>query len=139
MAGMYLSMLGTSAEDADSGEVCRGNQVNGLISLQRPRGSEAAAGKNPASHVGKIYCILSSRLADRIYTDVSGLREVTVWLCSRIGEPVDRPSMISVQVSLQPTVTVEEVMGPIRQVVREGLEQIPSLVRDLIAGRYPVC
>jgi hypothetical protein len=47
--------------------------------------------------------------------------------------------MISVQVSLQPTVTVEEVMGPIRQVVREGLEQIPSLVRDLIAGRYPVC
>ncbi|MFQ5520894.1 MAG: methionine adenosyltransferase, partial [Candidatus Methylomirabilia bacterium] len=49
MAGMYLSVLGTSAEDADSGEVGRGNQVNGLIALNRPRGSEAAAGKNPVS------------------------------------------------------------------------------------------
>jgi S-adenosylmethionine synthetase len=54
LAGMYLSVLGTSAEDADSGEVGRANQVNGLIALNRPRGSEAAAGKNPVSHVGKI-------------------------------------------------------------------------------------
>jgi S-adenosylmethionine synthetase len=45
-AGMYLSVIGTSAEDADSGEVGRGNQVNGIIALHRPRGSEAAAGKN---------------------------------------------------------------------------------------------
>ncbi|HLB01577.1 MAG TPA: methionine adenosyltransferase, partial [Nitrospiria bacterium] len=49
MAGIYLSVLGTSAEDGDSGEVGRGNQVNGIIPLNRPRSSEAAAGKNPVS------------------------------------------------------------------------------------------
>ena len=43
--GVYLSLLGTSAEDADSGQVGRGNRVNGLISLNRPLGTEAAAGK----------------------------------------------------------------------------------------------
>jgi S-adenosylmethionine synthetase len=88
---MYLSVLGTSADDADSGAVGRGNQVNGIIALHRPRGSEAAAGKNPVSHVGKIYSVLTHLLADQIYTQVSGVREVVVWLCSRIGDPVDRP------------------------------------------------
>jgi S-adenosylmethionine synthetase len=71
----------TSAEDADSGEVGRGNQVNGLIALNRPRGSEAAAGKNPVSHVGKIYNVLTHLLAARIHKAVPGLREVVVWLC----------------------------------------------------------
>ena len=56
--GVYLSLLGTSAEDADSGQVGRGNRVNGVISLMRPMGTEAAAGKNPVSHVGKIYSVL---------------------------------------------------------------------------------
>ena len=45
LGGVYLSLLGTSAEDADSGQVGRGNRVNGLISLNRPMGTEAAAGK----------------------------------------------------------------------------------------------
>ena len=52
--GMYLSLLGTSAEAGDSGEVGRGNRVCGVISLRRPASAEAAAGKNPMAHVGKI-------------------------------------------------------------------------------------
>ncbi|HLA51299.1 MAG TPA: methionine adenosyltransferase, partial [Thermodesulfobacteriota bacterium] len=36
LGGIYLSLLGTSAEDADSGQVGRGNRVNGVISLNRP-------------------------------------------------------------------------------------------------------
>lgn len=39
MGGMYLTVLGTLAEDADSGEVGLGNQVNGLIPMNRPSGS----------------------------------------------------------------------------------------------------
>ncbi|UCD27198.1 MAG: methionine adenosyltransferase, partial [Candidatus Bathyarchaeota archaeon] len=45
--GVYLTVLGTSADSADSGQVGRGNRVNGVIPLNRPIGSEAAAGKNP--------------------------------------------------------------------------------------------
>lgn len=139
MAGMYLSVLGTSAEDADSGEVGRGNQVNGLIALNRPRGSEAAAGKNPVSHVGKIYNVLTHLLAARIHNEIPGLREVTVWLCSRIGEPIDRPQMTSVQVHLQPGVTVATVSDPIRQVVRQELERMPVFCEELAQGRYSIC
>ncbi len=43
--GMYLTVLGTSAEGADGGQVGRGNRVNGLISLHRPMSTEAAAAR----------------------------------------------------------------------------------------------
>lgn len=139
IAGMYLSVLGTSAEDADSGEVGRGNQVNGLIALNRPRGSEAAAGKNPVSHVGKIYNVLTHVLATRIYSEIPGLREVVVWLCSRIGEPVDRPQMASVQIRLQPGFTLADVDDPICTLVQEELEGMPLFCEELARGRYPIC
>ena len=71
--GVYLSVLGTSADGADSGQVGRGNRVNGIIPLNRPVCSEAAAGKNPISHVGKIYNVLTHKIANSIYEKVSGI------------------------------------------------------------------
>jgi S-adenosylmethionine synthetase len=41
-AGTYLTLLGTSAEAGDSGEVGRGNRVCGVVSLRRPASAEAA-------------------------------------------------------------------------------------------------
>jgi S-adenosylmethionine synthetase len=138
-SGMYLSVLGTSAEDADSGQVGRGNQVNGIIALNRPRGSEAAAGKNPVSHVGKIYSVLAHLLAARIYKEVAGLDAVTVWLCSRIGDPVDRPQMSSVQVKLKSGVKLGGLVEPIREVVTLELSRMPGFCRELAQGKYPIC
>jgi S-adenosylmethionine synthetase len=139
MAGMYLSVLGTSAEDADSGEVGRGNQVNGLIALHRPRGSEAAPGKNPVSHVGKIYNVLTNLLASKIHADIPGLKDVMVWLCSRIGDPIDQPQIVSVEVHLQPAVTVADVAGPIRHRIKEELGRLTDFCNELAGGRYQVC
>ena len=139
LSGIYLSVLGTSAEDADSGEVGRGNQVNGIIALNRPRGSEAAAGKNLVSHVGKIYSVLTHLLARRIYHEVPGLREVVVWLCSRIGDPVDQPQVASVQAKLEEGVRMTAVAEPIRRIVARGFTQLPSFCQALAEGKYPVC
>ena len=52
--GIYLTVLGTSAEAGDSGQVGRGNRVNGIISYNRPTTTEAAAGKNPVSQTGQL-------------------------------------------------------------------------------------
>jgi S-adenosylmethionine synthetase len=138
LAGMYLSVLGTSAEDADSGEVGRGNQVNGLIALNRPRGAEAAAGKNPVSHAGKIYSVLAHQLANKLHTQISTLQEVVVWLCSRIGTPIDQPQMISVHVHLQPGTALADVITPIRQAVQDELSRIAVFCQDLAEGCYAV-
>jgi S-adenosylmethionine synthetase len=139
LSGMYISVLGTSAEDADSGEVGRGNQVNGVIALNRPRGSEAAAGKNPVSHVGKIYSVLTHLLADRIYREVSGMEQVIVWLCSRIGAPINQPQVAAVQVKLKPGTRFSDIADPVRQLVNRELHRMPAFCSELAQGKYPIC
>jgi S-adenosylmethionine synthetase len=139
LTGMYLSVLGTSAEDADSGEVGRGNQVNGIIALNRPRGSEAAAGKNPVSHVGKIYSVLTHLLAGRIYREIPGLEQTVVWLCSRIGAPIDQPQVAAVQVTLKAGTKISDVAEPVRQIVRSELERMPEFCMELARGEYSIC
>ncbi len=37
--GVYLTVLGTSAESGDSGQIGRGNKVNGVIAVNRPMGT----------------------------------------------------------------------------------------------------
>src|SRR5690606_28237567 len=44
LKGMYLTLLGTSAEQGDSGQVGRGNRISGVIALNRPLSGEAAGG-----------------------------------------------------------------------------------------------
>lgn len=137
-AGIYLTMLGTSAEGGDCGQVGRGNKVNGVIALNRPMGTEAAAGKNPVSHVGKIYTLLSHQMAGEIYRHVAGLREVYVWLCSQIGQPIDQPLVASAQVILQPGVTLAEIAPAVNQIVEERLSTIQSFTLRLARGELAV-
>jgi S-adenosylmethionine synthetase len=139
VSGVYLSLLGTSAEDADSGQVGRGNRVNGLISVNRPMGTEAAAGKNPASHVGKIYNVLAHKTAEKIYKNVEGIREVYVLLLSRIGTPIDAPPMASVQVLLEKGFRLSDVSGAAGLIVQRELADIGRFCTRLAKGTYPVC
>jgi S-adenosylmethionine synthetase len=138
-AGIYLSLLGTSAENGDSGQVGRGNRVNGLISMNRPMGTEAAAGKNPVSHVGKIYSVLAHRIAKEIYESREGIREVYVLLLSRIGTPIDRPQVATAQVLLERGRTVRDVVKDGSAVFERELASIGRFCRELSRGKYPMC
>jgi S-adenosylmethionine synthetase len=138
LGGMYLTVLGTSAESGDSGQVGRGNRVNGVISLNRPMSTEAAAGKNPVSHVGKIYTLLSHQMAQHIYTAVDGAAEVYVWLCSQIGQPVDRPWLTAAQVLLAPGASLADVEAPIGEIIQTELAALPQFIEQLTRGVVPV-
>jgi len=139
LSGIYTTVTGTSAEEADSGEVGRGNRVNGIISLNRPSSSEAAAGKNPVSHVGKIYNLLSFRIADRIVKDVPGVEEAYVWLLSRIGIPIDQPAIASAQLVLSKTTRIEDVSSQTRDILDDELANLGKFTKDLAEGKIPVC
>lgn len=136
--GMYLTVLGTSAESGDCGQVGRGNKVNGVIPLNRPMSTEAAAGKNPISHVGKIYNLLSHRIAQHVYDQVPGLRELYVWLCSQIGAPIDQPLIASAQVILEPGIELEEIEKPIADAIEEELADIYAFTERLSRGEFSV-
>ena len=138
LGGMYLTVLGTSAESADGGQVGRGNRVNGVISLHRPASTEATAGKNPVSHVGKIYNVLSHQMAERIATEVEGVREAYVWLCSQIGAPIDAPWVASVQVLLAPGVALSELESAIQAIIHAELADVHAFTARLVQGKVPV-
>jgi S-adenosylmethionine synthetase len=137
--GMYLSLLGTSAEQGDSGQVGRGNRVCGVIALNRPMSGEAAAGKNPVSHVGKIYSVLTHEIAMRIHRQVPGLREVTLWLGSTIGHRIDRPTLVAAQVSPARGTSLRRVQPAIRRIIQEELDGLEPFCQALARGKYPVC
>ncbi len=132
--GLYLTVLGTSAEAGDSGQVGRGNNVRGVIALLRPMSSEAAAGKNPVSHVGKIYNMLCYRIADRIIDEVSGVNETYVWLLSRIGRPINEPSVISAQLIPEKGVSLKSLQPSIENIIDDEFEHLDDFCNALADG-----
>ncbi|MEE9543067.1 MAG: methionine adenosyltransferase [Thermodesulfobacteriota bacterium] len=137
--GVYLTLLGTSAEDADSGQIGRGNRVNGIIPLMRPIGTEAAAGKNPTSHVGKIYNVLANKVAREIFENVENLKEVYVWFLGRIGSPIDMPWNVSIQMIPASGFDRASAEQRARDIVEQNLASMEAFTIDLSMGRYPVC
>jgi S-adenosylmethionine synthetase len=139
LGGLYLTVLGTSADSGDSGQVGRGNRVNGLISLNRPFCSEAASGKNPVSHVGKIYNFLTFKIAQHVYEEISELEEVYIWLLSKIGSPIDHPAVAAAQVIMKGNNHIDKIRHEINNVLDTELENIEKFCMELAEGKISSC
>jgi S-adenosylmethionine synthetase len=138
-SGLYLTVTGTCAESADSGQVGRGNRVNGVISLNRPAGTEAGPGKNPVSHVGKIYNLLSYDIANEIFSRVNGLKEVYVWLLSEIGRPINNPKITIVQIIPENEGDMTIIQREVNSIVEDRMANIQEFCKKLAEGRLSVC
>jgi S-adenosylmethionine synthetase len=135
---LYLTVTGTSAESGDDGEVGRGNRINGLISFYRPMSMEAAAGKNPVNHVGKLYNILAHRLAHALVADVEGVETAYCYLLGRIGRPIDEPAVVDIRLKLADGCALEEIKSSIREIAANQLGSVRELWRDLVSGAVPL-
>ena len=113
---VYLTLTGTSAEMGDDGAVGRGNRVTGVIAPFRAASLEAAAGKNPISHVGKLYNVVSLLAAQDIVKNVEEVREAQLYILSQIGHPVDKP--------LVATATVTTTSGKLSAAARKEVNAI---------------
>ncbi len=131
---VYLTVTGLSMESGDDGSVGRGNRVNGLITPSRLMSTEAAAGKNPVNHVGKIYNVLANQIAKDIYETVSGVTEVYVQLLSQIGKPIDEPQLVNVTILPDKNTKVEELQNEAEEIVHRHLDSIMDLVEKLVNG-----
>ncbi len=131
----YLTVTGTSAEGGDDGQVGRGNRANGLITPCRPMSLEAVAGKNPVSHVGKIYSIMSRLVADRIVTTMPEAKQVYVYMVSKINEPITRPQAVSVEIW---GLEVNKVKDKVRKIAAEVLESWAEIRDGFVARRWSI-
>lgn len=131
---VYLTVIGSSAEMGDDGSVGRGNRCNGLITPNRPMSMEATSGKNPINHIGKIYNLLSTKVAQDCVKRVDGIEEIYIRFLSRIGHPIDKPLIASAQVIPKEGVLIDEIRKDIEGIIDESLENVTEITRKVING-----
>lgn len=129
---LFLTVTGTSGEAGDDGEVGRGNRLNGLITPGRPMNMEAIAGKNPVSHVGKLYNIAAQRIASAIVEDLIEVCAAECYLVSQIGKPVTQPQLVDVRVQTHETTDTALFSTTINDIVYQQLQRISNIQHEII-------
>ena len=133
--GFYLTVTGTSAEMGDDGSVGRGNRANGLITPNRPMSMEATSGKNPINHVGKIYNLLSNKMAQDITKELDGVKQVHIMLLSQIGKPIDHPKAASAQIIVENGYSMGSVNSDVEGIMNNWLENIGKITEMMVEGK----
>lgn len=123
---IYMTVTGCSAENGDDGQVGRGNRANGLITPYRPMSMEATAGKNPISHVGKIYNLWAKELSREI-CEQGFAEEAEVFIVSQIGKPITEPTLLEIRTKNALASTDE-----IRSFARAKLLELPLIWEKII-------
>lgn len=131
---VFLTVTGTSAEAGDDGEAGRGNRANGLIAPGRPMTMESVAGKNPVSHVGKIYNVAAGLIAESIVREIDVVAEAECRLVSRIGHPVGEPQIVHVGIQSADGSSPDVVAAAVGEIAADHLGRIDQLAADLVAG-----
>jgi len=135
----YLTVTGLSAENGDDGSVGRGNRMNGLITPYRTMSMEASAGKNPITHVGKMYNILANWIANDIVKKSNGnIVEADVRILSQIGRPISDPETCSVQLFLAPGADAAKWQKEAYAISDEWLENIGKVTEKVVKGQVTV-
>jgi S-adenosylmethionine synthetase len=135
---VYITVTGTSAEAGDDGQVGRGNRINGLITPYRPMSLEAPAGKNPISHVGKLYNIIANRIANDVVNNFDEISEAYVYIVSQIGKPINEPQVLDIKIrTKQDNLKIFE--NEIRKIAQKHLEELPSLWKEILEGKVAIC
>jgi S-adenosylmethionine synthetase len=129
---VYLTVTGTSAESGDDGQTGRGNRVSGLITPARPMTLESVAGKNPITHVGKIYNVAAMRLAEALVAEMADVRGADVLMVSRIGAPIDEPQAVHVRLRTDDPRVVPGLSARAREITRAHLARIGGLWEELL-------
>ena len=130
---IYLTVTGCSLEMGDDGATGRGNRGNGLITPMRPMTMEAIAGKNPVSHVGKIYNVMAQKIAADI-AEMEGVSEAYVTLVSKIGSPISQPLLRGVQICGEMELTAA-VEAKVNSILDWHMESADDLVEQFVEGK----
>ncbi len=132
---IYLTATGLSCESGDDGAVGRGNRVNGLITPFRGMSLEAAAGKNPVSHIGKIYNVLARNVAEDCVAQYKGIAECKVAILGEIGARIDEPRIFQIEIGADKR-AFESMRKKLAYIADYHLENLNELSIEITNGKY---
>ena len=99
---------------------------------------EAAAGKNPVNHVGKIYNIMATEIAKDIVKNYPQVKECNVAILSEIGRRIDEPSHTNISVAVENKSEFENIKSKVQYIAESWLERIGEVTSDISLGKYSV-
>jgi S-adenosylmethionine synthetase len=132
---IFLTVTGTSAESGDDGEAGRGNRANGLITPYRPMTMESVAGKNPITHVGKLYNLTAGLTAMALVDEIPDVVSAQCYLVSEIGRALNDPQVLDIKLRLQDPGSFASVSQYAKEIVAAQISRIDTLWSDMIAGK----
>ncbi len=135
---LYLTVTGTSAESGDDGQAGRGNRINGLITPGRAMTIESVAGKNPVTHVGKLYNLAASIAAERLVNALDPVEGAECRMVSCIGRPVEDPQLVEIRLAGVDPARDPELRREAEEIVADTLESLPRLAEKLVRGELRV-
>ena len=92
---------------------------------------EAAAGKNPVNHIGKLYNILAKEIAEKINQETGA--EIYVKLLSQIGKSIKSPLVASIEV-----VDGDVDKSSVESIVEEEFDKIDNIRERLLKNELHV-
>jgi S-adenosylmethionine synthetase len=98
---------------------------------------ESVAGKNPISHVGKLYNLVAGLACARVVGEVPGVTGAQCFLVSQIGRPVKEPQVAEIGYYAAPG-EPGRMRPPIAAILHQELNAIDTLWKDVIAGGLAV-
>ena len=127
---LYLTAIGSAIESGDEGVVGRGNRSRGVIPFARHFSMEAACGKNPIYHTGKLFTAIGDVISDEICRTL-GLENV-VYCTSKMGDDILNPWNISVELNV---VVSDETRKLIESIVEQNIRNHSLISEDIIYRR----
>jgi S-adenosylmethionine synthetase len=95
---------------------------------------ESAAGKNPVTHVGKLYNLTAGLVAAALVDELPGVLEAECRLVSQIGRPVPDPQPADVRLRCAHGVRAAALEPDAAEIVQRHLDAIDSYARELVEG-----
>lgn len=124
---LYLTVIGSAIESGDEGAVGRGNRSRGVIPFCRNFSMEASCGKNPVYHTGKLFTAIGDIVSERIYNELN--IENVVYCTSKMGDSIDNPWNISVEINARKS---ESIIDKIGEIINHEIENHCEITKKLI-------
>jgi S-adenosylmethionine synthetase len=99
---------------------------------------EAVAGKNPVTHVGKIYNVLARRMAEALIAEEPDIVAAQCLLGSQIGAPIEEPALLHIRIAAREGAPVAPFATRVEEIARAQLALTSELVEGFIAGAIDV-
>ena len=126
---LYLTAIGSAIESGDEGAVGRGNRSRGVIPFCRNFSMEAACGKNPVYHTGKLFTAIGDIISEKIYNNYK--LENVVYCTSKMGDFIEEPWNISVEFNEEIN---ESTKQSIKKIVENEVKNHKKVTEDIING-----